>query len=116
VDSSTGAAAVTLAVVLEYRKIRPPLRPTTVGWPEKGTEPMHLSKQREEELLRKLADSEGFESVDDLIGAAVMDSVSPAICTECELTTEMEPDQTAGWCEACGRNTVVAAPVLAGII
>jgi hypothetical protein len=29
---------------------------------------------------------------------------------------EMEPDQTRGWCEHCGINTVLAAPVLAGIM
>jgi hypothetical protein len=76
---------------------------------------MHLSKERRDELLRKLADAEGFPSVEDLIGAFVFDSVSPAICTDCELTCEMEPDQTQGYCEACGANTVVAAPILGGI-
>jgi hypothetical protein len=45
------------------------------------------------------------------------DSVCPAICmTEgCDCTTEMEPDQTEGYCEACGGNTVVSAFVLAGM-
>lgn len=77
---------------------------------------MNLPDQTRAELLRKLADSEGFESVDALLQVAAMDSVSPAICTACELTCEMEPDQTCGWCESCGTNTVVAAPILAGII
>ena len=34
----------------------------------------------------------------------------------CDYTTEMEPDQEEGYCEACGGNTVVSALVLAGII
>jgi tetratricopeptide (TPR) repeat protein len=31
-------------------------------------------------------------------------------------TTEMEPDQDQGFCEACGGNTVTSALVLAGLI
>jgi hypothetical protein len=34
----------------------------------------------------------------------------------CDYTAEMEPDQTQGWCEACGTNTVASALVLAGLI
>ena len=42
----------------------------------------------------------------------------PAICTEadCDHVAEIEPDQDAGYCEVCGKNTVVAALVLAGLI
>ena len=52
------------------------------------------------------------------MAAAVGDSVSPAICLNdgCDYTTEMEPDQDRGWCEACRTNTVASALVLAGII
>jgi len=28
----------------------------------------------------------------------------------------MEPDQTQGYCEGCGENSVVASLILAGII
>jgi hypothetical protein len=31
-------------------------------------------------------------------------------------TAEMESDQDAGYCEACGGNTVTSALVLAGLI
>jgi hypothetical protein len=50
--------------------------------------------------------------------ASISDSVAPAICTEpeCDYTTEMEPDQDAGYCEACGNNSVASALVLAGLI
>jgi hypothetical protein len=54
----------------------------------------------------------------DLLKASTSDSVCPAICmTEgCDYTTEMERDQDAGYCEACGGNTVTSALVLAGLI
>jgi hypothetical protein len=68
--------------------------------------------------LMKLCEIEGFESLDDLLQSAATDSVCPAICmTEgCDYTTEMEPDQDQGFCEACGGNTVTSALVLAGFI
>ncbi|VUX46643.1 conserved hypothetical protein [Candidatus Defluviicoccus seviourii] len=79
---------------------------------------MALSKATRLKKLRTLAESEGFASVDDMLAASICDSVVPAICTAkgCDYTVEMEPDQDRGWCGACGRNSVVAAPVLAGII
>ena len=68
--------------------------------------------------LDQLVESEGFDSLDDLIAATISDSVSPAICMNegCDYTAEMEPDQREGWCEACGTNTVASALILAGFI
>ena len=68
--------------------------------------------------LMKLCDLEGYKRLDDLLQASVTDSICPSICmTEgCDYTTEMEPDQDAGYCEACGGNTVTSALVLAGLI
>jgi hypothetical protein len=68
--------------------------------------------------LMKLCEVEGFVCFDDLLEATATDSVCPAICmTEgCDYTTEMEPDQDKGYCEACGGNTVTSALVLAGFI
>jgi hypothetical protein len=68
--------------------------------------------------LMKLCDLEGFKRLDAFLKLALADSVCPAICmTEgCDHTTEMEKDQDAGYCEACGGNTVVSALVLAGLI
>jgi hypothetical protein len=68
--------------------------------------------------LMKLCDIEGFRHVEDLLKASVTDSICPAICmTEgCDYSTEMEPDQDAGYCESCGGNTVTSALVLAGLI
>jgi hypothetical protein len=68
--------------------------------------------------LMKLCDLEGYKRIHDLLQASVRDSVCPAICmTEgCDHTTEMEPDQSEGYCEVCGGNTVTSALVLAGLI
>ena len=69
-------------------------------------------------LLRRLAEIEGYPSVEALIEAAAFDSVSPGICITpgCDYTAEVEPDQDRGWCEACGKDTVKSAVVLAGLI
>ena len=68
--------------------------------------------------LATLIEIEGYQSVEELMGAVFSDSVSPAICMngDCNFTCEMEPDQDAGHCEECRTNTMVAAPVLAGLI
>ena len=68
--------------------------------------------------LMKLCELEGYKRLYDLLKACTADSVCPAICmTEgCDHTTEMEPDQDAGYCDACGGNTVTSALVLAGLI
>ena len=66
--------------------------------------------------LLELCEAEGFESVDDLLQASICDSVCPAICMDCGSTTEMEPDQRAGYCGQCGQNKVVSCLILAGLI
>jgi hypothetical protein len=79
---------------------------------------MSLIEPERQAKLRKLCEVEGYETVDALIAAVLLDAVSPAICTspECNYTCEMEPDQRHGWCDECRRNTMVAAPVLAGVV
>jgi hypothetical protein len=69
-------------------------------------------------MLVKLIEIEGYDSLEELMEAVFSDSVSPAICMneDCNFVSEMEPDQDRGWCDECRTNTVVAAPVLAGII
>ena len=67
--------------------------------------------------LHKIADDEGFESVDAMLKVAATDSVCPGICMTCGwVTSEIEPDQDQGWCENCRTNTVKSALVLAGLI
>lgn len=47
-----------------------------------------------------------------------MDSVAPGICMNdgCDYITEVEPDQSEGYCENCDTCTVTSALVLAGAI
>ena len=68
--------------------------------------------------LVKLLEIEGYDSIEDLAEAVVMDTVSPAICcnAHCSYTCEMEPDQDRGWCEVCGTNSMQSALILAEVI
>tara|TARA_R110002020_G_scaffold248807_1_gene462808 strand:+ start:376 stop:606 length:231 start_codon:yes stop_codon:yes gene_type:complete len=69
--------------------------------------------------LQTLVVSEGFENFDDWTqNGDPFDSVIPGICMNvgCTYTAGIEPDQEAGYCEACGTTTVKSAMVLAGII
>ena len=77
---------------------------------------MNLSQSVCDEKLQALQASEGFASLEEMLQAAIVDSVSPAICIACGYTAEMERDQDRGYCESCGQNTVVSALVLAGLI
>jgi hypothetical protein len=68
--------------------------------------------------LERLLQIEGYDTVEQLAEAVVLDSASPGICVNngCDYTTEVEPDRDRGWCEACGTGTVKSALVLAGLI
>lgn len=74
-----------------------------------------MESKKEERLLQTLADWEG-STVMEMLKLAAFDSVVPAICIDCDCVTDMEPDQTEGYCPECERNTVVSCLVLAGII
>jgi len=67
--------------------------------------------------LAMLADQYGL-SVGELLEEWALDSVVPGICMNpnCEYTAEYEPDQSEGWCGACGTQTVQSAFVLLGVI
>jgi hypothetical protein len=62
----------------------------------------------QQQKLATLYTIEGFETLDKLLEATALDSVSPGICTNdgCDYTVEVEPDQDRGWCEVCGTGTV----------
>jgi hypothetical protein len=68
--------------------------------------------------LQTLAEYEGYLVLEEMLAAVMVDSVSPGICTnpDCNYTTEVEPDQTGGWCEECGERSVASALILAQII
>lgn len=67
--------------------------------------------------LQKLADIEGL-SIEELLEQNAFDSVVPGICTnhDCDYTTDVEPDQTQGWCEECNQGTVKSVLILAEIL
>ena len=69
--------------------------------------------------LEELVEIEGFEK-DTLafLQAFSHDSVCPAICMNpgCSYTSELEPDQTEGWCEECDTGSMKSGFVLAGVI
>jgi hypothetical protein len=79
---------------------------------------MPLTRADRRNKLRKLAESEGYERVDDLLYEAAYDSVVPGICTrpDCSYTCDCEPDARKNYCEACGKQTVQSCLVLAGVI
>lgn len=66
--------------------------------------------------IEQLAKDYGFADPTDMLEAAVLDSVSPGICTVCGYSTDVEPDQDCGYCEDCGAQAVRSALILAGII
>lgn len=68
--------------------------------------------------LTQLIESEGYASLEEMLNVVASDSVAPGICVRqgCSYTCEVEPDQDAGWCEACGGQSVRSALVLAGVI
>ena len=72
-----------------------------------------MSNNEKLETLRK---EEGYASVIEMLEKATYDSVCPGICTHCDYTTEVEPDQSEGYCEMCNTNTVKSALILAGLI
>src|SRR6266513_3836629 len=76
-----------------------------------------MSPEMRRAKLAKLCEIEGFDDENDLLAAAISDSVCPAICCnpdnlDCDYTEEKEPDSRDGWCEECQRGTMVSALVL----
>ncbi len=68
--------------------------------------------------LVTLAESEGYAEVADFLEDNALDSIVPAICMapDCDHTSGLEPDQRAGFCEACGRASMKSGLVIAGMI
>ncbi|MCO6385354.1 hypothetical protein [Oceanicola sp. 502str15] len=68
--------------------------------------------------LLTLARTEGYAEVTDFLEDHALESVAPAICMVpgCDHTTDLEPDQRAGFCEACGRPSMKSGLVIAGMI
>jgi hypothetical protein len=77
---------------------------------------MALSKSAREAKLKRLAELQGFETVDAMFDAAVSDTACPGICINpwCEYIAILAPDEREGPCPKDGANTVQSALVLAG--
>jgi hypothetical protein len=81
---------------------------------------MDLSKKvppKDKAKLDELSDIEGTPVL-KMLERAVMDSVCKGICMNegCSYTTDVEPDQTGGYCEVCRTTSVKSCLALAGII
>lgn len=81
------------------------------------TTPTLTPKKSAQQLLTKLAASEGFTAVVALLEHFATDSVVPGICTTCEgVESSCEPDAEANMCSECETETVQSCLVLAGVI
>ena len=67
--------------------------------------------------LVTLAETEGYTEVVDFLEDHAQGCIVPAICMapDCDHTAELEPDQRAGFCEACGRPSMKCGLVIAGM-
>lgn len=77
-----------------------------------------MNRKQRSEKLKTLADDEGYANVSSMIEARHTDSVVPGICTnsDCNYSTDVEPDQSGGYCENCSTRTVASCLMLAGIV
>jgi hypothetical protein len=68
--------------------------------------------------LVTLVETEGYAEVADFLEDHATDSIVPAICmaSGCDHTADLEPDQRAGFCEACGRASMKSGLVIAAMI
>lgn len=72
--------------------------------------------------LQTLMETEGYEDELEFLQDCTVGKFTPgcpAICKnpDCNYTsTDMEPDQTKGWCPECEANTMVSALILARMV
>jgi len=76
-----------------------------------------MGKNWKMQKLEDLAEIEGM-SEDEMLEQGTFDSIAKGICSseDCDYTTEVEPDCRKGYCEVCGKQSVMSCLVLAGII
>lgn len=70
-------------------------------------------------LVNQLTCDFGFDEPEEMVDSYMSDGgIMPGICTNdgCGYSTEYEPDQEAGHCEACDTLTVVSAAIMLGVI
>ena len=64
-------------------------------------------------LLRQLMREYGYRDLDEMIEAALADSMCPGVCPTCGYSTEIERSRDAAWCDDCKTNTVISCLDLA---
>ena len=64
----------------------------------------------------QLAQQWGYLCPNELAADYAFDSLVPAICMDCDYSTEYEPDQDKGHCENCSSNSVKSILILQGVI
>lgn len=70
-----------------------------------------------DELLDKLADECGYDSVEEMLDACVVDCSVPGACRACgAIRDSVEPDASNYECEECGVRAVDSALVIAGVM
>jgi hypothetical protein len=69
----------------------------------------------EADKLAELLEQEGYDTAEEFAEAALFSGTVTGICmaAECDYTTEVEPDQDEGYCEACDTQTVMSGLTLA---
>ena len=75
-----------------------------------------LTEAQKAARLEELAEIEGYDDVQELLEAAVFESIVPAICTECGATYDLEPDAQDDLCDECDCEAVSSCLILAGLI
>jgi hypothetical protein len=74
-------------------------------------------KRMEENLLVIAAETEGFETVMDMLADAMADIQCPGVCSNCKFVEiEVDPDSSCITCDECGQDTLSSVLVLAGLI
>ena len=67
--------------------------------------------------LLDLLSQEGYgEDLSRFLDENGTDVMVPGICWGCGEIQEVAPDEQRGWCEACKRNSIRSALILAGMI
>lgn len=66
----------------------------------------------------QLAKDWGYEDEYEAAEELITDSVCPGICmnSDCDYSTEVEPDCSTGYCEECGTQSVQSLFILMGIM
>lgn len=66
--------------------------------------------------IKSLMRNKGFDNEDEFLESVIFDSTVPGICMfpECDYTTDVEPDQSKGYCEVCQCRSVKSILVLKG--